>query len=151
MNRKWTILLASMGVFALGLALCSVDTIASPSDDENPLHKLMEKVNKTHNSLRNAVKTPVAYKKAGTKQVMEDAEALLKLAKESRDFTEPAKTQKKTQKEWTDATDVMIKTTGEFIGVLKAEKGQAEVKKALVPVTKSCTDCHAIFRVDEDF
>ena len=111
----------------------------------------MEKVNKTHNSLRNAVKTPVAYKKAGTKQILEDAEALLKQAKESRDFTEPAKEQKKPQKEWTDATDVMIKTTGEFIEVIKADKGPAEAKKALVPVTKSCSDCHAIFRVDEDF
>jgi hypothetical protein len=111
----------------------------------------MEKVNKTHNNLRNAVKTPVAYKKAGTKQVLEEAEALLKMSKEARDFTEPAKDQKKSQKEWTDATDVMIKTTADFIEVLKADKGQPDAKKALVPVTKSCSDCHGIFRVDEDF
>lgn len=149
MNRKWSVLVVVTVGVALAFLTAQVST--AQDDKESAIAKLMERVNKSHNSVRNAVKTPVAYKKAEPKKLLEDAEALLKDAKDSRDFTEPAKTQKKTQKEWTDATDVMIKATGDFIEVLKAGKPQADAKKALVPVTKSCSDCHAIFRVDEDF
>lgn len=149
MNRKWTVLAVTMAGAALTFTLMARSVAAA--DDESPLQQLMEKVNKTNNSVRNAVKTPVAYKKAGSKQILEDAEALLKYSKETRDFTEPAKNQKKSQKEWTDLTDAMIKATEDFIAVVKADKSQADAKKAFVPVTKSCSDCHAVFRVDEDF
>lgn len=148
MKSKWTFLLAT--TFGAALAISSAYALTT-DDDDSPLAKLMEKVNKSHNFIKNAVKTPAAYKKADPKKLLEEAENQLKWAKESRDFTEPAKTQKKTQKEWTDATDHWIKETTEYIEVLKAgNKSQAELKKALVPVTKSCTDCHAIFRVDAD-
>lgn len=150
MNRKWTVLASTMAGIAVAFTLMASISVAD-DDKENPVHKLMEKINKTHNGLRKAVNTQVAYKKAGTKQLIDDAEVLLKFSKETRDFTEPAKERKKEQKEWTEATDVMTKATQEFIEVLKADKGQMEAKKAYQPVIKSCADCHAIFKVDEDF
>lgn len=148
MKSKWTFLLA--GMIGAALAFSSANALTS-QDDDSPIAKLMDKVNKSHNLVRNAVRTPTAYKKADQKKIMEEAELQLKLAKESHEFTEPAKTQKKTQKEWTDANEVWVKATGEFIEFMKpGNRSQAEAKKALVPVTKSCTDCHAIFRVDSD-
>ncbi|MFO0960473.1 MAG: hypothetical protein U0800_24075 [Isosphaeraceae bacterium] len=148
MKSKWMFLVAT--VIGASLAISSANAWTAEKGDDSPLAKLMEKVNKSHNTVRNAVKTPVAYKKADPKKLIEETEAQIKWAKEARDFTEPAKTQKKTQKEWTDATDAWIKASEEFLGVLKAENGQAEAKKAHAPLVKSCTDCHAIFRVDGD-
>jgi cytochrome c556 len=149
MKLKWTVLVTVLTGTAL--ALSSSATPSPTRQDESPLMKLMEQVNKTHNSIRSAVRTPVAYKKAGTKAILEDAEELLNHSKQARGFTEPAKTQKKTQKEWETLTDAMIKSTSEFIEVIKADKGQTEARKSFTPVTKSCSDCHAVFRVDEDF
>ena len=144
MLRKWTTLAAAVTAVTLaasGLAL---------ADDDSPLHKLMEKVSANNNAITKGVRTAVAYKKA-QKDLASRAEELVKLGKEARGETEPAKKQKKSQAEWTKLMDDYITEAEALHSVLaKSETTQVQAKAAHKKVKASCTACHNVFRVDDE-
>ncbi len=146
MNRKWSVMggvVAAVALLATGLSLAA-------DDEDSPLHKAMEQVQKDNTTILKGVRTAVAYKKSQA-DVVKAAEDLVKLGKEAKDLGEgPAKAQNKTVEEWTKLTDTFIKESEDFVALLgKPDTTQAKAKEGYKAVSKSCTACHAIFRVDE--
>ena len=145
MFRKWTILLAVMTAVAVTFAGISV-----ADDEDSPAHKLMEKVSSTGNAIKKATRTAVAYKKSQA-ELPKLAEVMLDLAKKAKDMKEPAAKQKKSYAEWQKLCDDWIKETEKFKEVVaKPATKQDAAKKAYNTVNTTCTDCHKIFRVEDD-
>ena len=100
-------------------------------------------------------RTPSYFKKYH-KDVQKSAKELVKLAKQAKPFKDAlkkAKDEKDPQKKWNELMDEFIKTSEKFEKVLAKSgraRGAKKAKDAFRPVTKSCTDCHTVFRVDEE-
>jgi cytochrome c556 len=149
MQRKWTIALVTMFSFSVLVAGMSM-----ADDAESPLHLLMEKVNLKTNAIKKAVRTPVAYKKS-QKDVVTNTEELIKLAKDakelSKDAVKKAKGVADADKKWVDLCDAFGKELQTFHDVAsKPSTTQDQAKKAFSKVSTSCTDCHMVFRVEEE-
>jgi cytochrome c556 len=147
MKRKWL----ALGVTALtALALSAGLSLAADDDEGTPLGKIMEKVQKDNATIVKGVRNAVSYKKSQP-DVQKAAESLVKLLKESRSLgAEPAKQQNKTVAEWEKLTDDCVKETAAFAAlVAKADTTQTQAKDTFKAVSKSCTACHEVFRVDE--
>jgi cytochrome c556 len=145
MPRKWMTLAAGLAAVVLTLSGLSV-----ADDDDSPLHKLMEKVAAKNNAISKGTRTAVAYKKA-QKELPQLAEDLIQYGKEARKDTETAKKQKKSQAEWEKLMDDYLAKTEEFKSVVsKANASQAAAKSAHGVVKQTCTNCHNVFKVEED-
>ena len=146
MPRKFAALVAA----TLGVALTFSRAAFSFADDESPLEKHMSTINAKTKAIKNATKTLAAWKKDG-KSVVKNAEEISRLGKEARKEKGPAEQQKKTFDEWTKLMDDMIHSADEM-AVLAAKPGatQPQAKDIYTKLTKTCSDCHAVFRVDED-
>jgi cytochrome c556 len=151
MQRKWLILgvtMVSVVVLTAGLSLAD--------EDEGPLHKLMEKVNAKSTAIKKAVRTPVAFKKAqASNDLVTNGEALLKLAKEARELAKEgikkAKEVEDPEKKWVELMDALIAQTEKFVAVAgKSETKQKDANSEFRVVSQRCTDCHNIFRVEEE-
>ena len=145
MNRKWSVLSATLAAVVLTAAGFS----RAADDEDSPIHKLMEKVGAKNGAINKAVRTPVAFKKAGGKAVADDAREIVKLYKEAREMKEPATIQKKSFDLWTKYMDAAIKDTEDFAKVAEKDD-QGEAKKSFDLVKKDCGACHNDFRVDKE-
>jgi cytochrome c556 len=157
MLRKWTTLVASMAAITL------LATSLSVADEDSPLHKLMEKVNSTNLAITKACRTSVNFKK-GQKDVVKNAQELAKLAKTARAeeyskdpvakakaSSDPVAKAKGTPDNWTKIMDDFAKAAENLAEVAeKPSTTNVEAKAAHTAVKKTCTECHAIFRVEED-
>jgi cytochrome c556 len=146
MNRKWIALGASVS-----LALFVSAGLAWAADDEgSPLHKIMEKVQKENSSVIRGVRNAAMYKKS-QEDVAKSGAELVKLGKESRPLgKETVEAQKKTIEEWNKLMDDYIKEAETFTALVqKKETTQVQAKDAYKAVSKSCSACHDVFRVDE--
>jgi cytochrome c556 len=146
MLRKWSVLggtVAAIALLAAGLSLAA-------DDDDSPLHKVMEKVQATNVTIIKNVRTAVQYKK-GQSDVAKAAEELVKLGKEAKPLGDgPAKAQNKSIEDWNKLSDAFIKEAEQFSAlVAKSDTEQAKAKDAYKSVSRSCTACHEVFRVDE--
>jgi hypothetical protein len=143
MQRKWTILAATMTLVALtatGLAL---------AQEKSKLEELMEKVQAKNVLITKSVRTPATYKKA-QKDVLESAEELIKIGKEAREDKGPSEKQKKKFEEWTRLMDDFIKKSEELKVVASSSSGtQVQAKAAHNALKAACANCHKEFRVDE--
>ncbi len=146
MPRKFAVLTAAM----LGVALTLALTGPSVADDEKPLEKLMEVVNVKHRAIKNATRSAATWKKDAS-NAAKAAEEISRKGKEARKEKGPSVEQKKTYAEWTNLMDDMIKSADEM-AVLATKPGatQPQAKDIYTKLTKTCSDCHAVFRVDED-
>jgi cytochrome c556 len=151
MQRKWSIpgvTMVSVAVLTAGLSLAD--------EDEGPLHKLMEKVNAKSTAIKKAVRTPVAYKKAQAKdEIVKNGEEVLKLAKEAREQSKEgvkkAKEVKDPEKKFVELMDALIAQTEKFVAVAgNSETKQKDASSAFRVVSQRCTDCHNIFRIEEE-
>lgn len=140
------LLAASLATAVLGTGLAAL----AASDDDSPLHKLMEKVQANNATILKSVRTAVNYKKSQA-DVETSAKELVKLAKDARVFTEPATAQKLPQSKWEELCDEMMKEAEKF-AELAANKDSThtEAKSGYRNVQKACTNCHDVFRVEED-
>jgi cytochrome c556 len=146
MPRKFAVLVAATLAVALTFSL----TAFSVADDESPLEKQMSTINAKTKAIKNATKTPAAWKKEG-KGVVKNAEEISRLGKEARKEKGPAEQQKKTYDEWTKLMDDMIKASDELASLAsQSSTPQPDAKAAFNKLNKSCSDCHAVFRVDEE-
>jgi cytochrome c556 len=146
MPRKLAALVAATSGVAMILALAGL----SVADDEKPLEKHMEVINAKTKTIKNATKTIAAWTK-DSKNVIKAGEEISRLGKEARKEKGPAEEQKKTYEEWTKLMDDMIKASDDLVA-LASESGtpQPKAKEAFNKLNKSCSDCHAVFRVDEE-
>jgi cytochrome c556 len=152
MNRKGITFLLS----AVMLVLIVVASNLSRADDkeETPLGKIMEKVNKANAIIQKGTRNQVNFKKS-QKDVAKHAKELVKLGKEAKKEKSAVKNAKDVtdpDKKWTELMDDFIKTS-EKLGVVAAKTNAAysDAKDAFGAVKKSCADCHAVFKVEENF
>ena len=150
MNRKWLAFPLSAG------ALLVLGLVAGPglygADDESPLGKIMEKVNKHNSTITKGTRNKVAYAK-DRKNVEKSAKELSKLAKEAKpikDAIKKAKGVSDPQKQWDVYMDEFIKSA-EKLGEVSGKAGTTfeDAKSAFTVVKKACADCHKDFRVEE--
>jgi cytochrome c556 len=149
MNRKWLVFPLSAGV------LLVFGIVAGPglygADDESPLGKIMEKVNKHNSTITKGTRNKVSFVKS-RKDVEKSAKELVKLAKEAKPLAEAIKKAKVAdpQKKWDEYMDDFIKSSeklGDVAG--KADATYDDAKGAFSVVKKACADCHKDFRVEE--
>jgi cytochrome c556 len=153
MNRKWVAPAATL--FSAALVLTGLGLAAD--DEESPLHKAMEKVQAKNSIITKAVRSTATFSK-GQKDATAAAEALVKLGKEVRDYyghvskdaikAEPAKA---TKENWEKFTDDFVKEAETFAKLMaKSDTKQPQAKNGYKAVSKSCSNCHDIFRKDEE-
>ena len=146
MNPKWTVLTVIAAAVAL---LASGPSLAQ--DEPSPLAKIMEKVGLTSSVITKAVRTPVSYLK-GQQDVVTGAQELAKLADEARVQTsavEKAKDVPDAAAKWNGLLDQLIATSTALAKV--AGTGTfAEAKKANMAVKGVCTECHSVFRIEDE-
>jgi hypothetical protein len=154
MNRKWIALAASM--LAVSILAAGATLAQDEKEKEGPLAKKMDQVNKKNLAIRKAFRTTVSFKKANNgKDISKDANDLVKLAKEARgmkDAVDKAKDVKDPQTKWNELMDAFIKVTEDFSknASVSGATQDAVKKEYISKVAKACTDCHNVFRVDEE-
>jgi cytochrome c556 len=152
MNRKGITFLLS----AVMLVLIVVGSNLSRADDkeETPLGKIMEKVNKANAIIQKGTRNQVNFKKS-QKDVAKNAMELVKLGKEAKKIRSAVKNAKDVTepgKKWDELMEEFIKTSGKLSEVAgKTDATQLNAKNAFGAVKKSCADCHAVFKVEENF
>ncbi len=149
MLRKWMVFALSAGVL-VSLAGASF----SGADDDSPLEKIMEKVNKANGKIKQGTRNPPTYKKK-QKDVADSSKEMVKLAKDSKPMKEAlgrAKNEANPQEKWNTLMDAFIEKSEKLSETAnKPEPDYDATKKAFSAVGKTCTDCHNVFRVDENF
>jgi cytochrome c556 len=151
MNRKWLVFPLSPGIL-LVLGIVAGPGLYGADDDESPLEKIMEKVNKHNSTITKGTRNKVAYAK-DRKNVEKSAKELVKLAKEAKpikDAVNKAKGVADPQKKWDLYMDELIKSS-EKLGEVTATEATPynTAKNAFATVKKACADCHNDFRVEE--
>ena len=150
MNRKWLAFPLSAGILIV-LGITAGPGLLKADDDESPLGKIMEKVNKHNSTITKGTRTKVAYAK-DQKKVEESAKALAKLGKDAKPMKDAIAKAKiaDPQKKWDDYMDEFIKVS-EKLGDVTAKSAAKyeDAKSAFTAVKKACADCHADFRKDE--
>jgi len=151
MNRKWLAFPLSAGVLIV-LGIMAGPGISRADDDESPLGKLMEKVNKHNSTISKAVRNKVNFTKS-RKDVEKSAKELAKLGKEAKpmkDAFKKAKAVTDPQKKWDEYMDDFVMSS-EKLGAIagKADADHQTTKDAFKAVTNACAACHKDFRVDE--
>jgi cytochrome c556 len=150
MNSKWAALggtLAAAILFA-GLAATAQD------ENDSPLLKIMKQVQTENAKIVKGVRNAASYTKGKT-EVSKSSEGLVKLLKDARPLGKsaiegPHNEQKKTVTDWNKLMDDCVKETADFATLTaKADTNQQTAKKEFAKVTKSCTACHDVFRVEE--
>ena len=150
MNRKWTV----SGLFAGVLVTLAAAAFSTAQDKKHgELEEIMEKVQKHNGVIVKGIRNPAFYKKT-QKDIEKSSLELAKIAKEIKPIKEALKRAKDTKNpgaEWEKICDEFYKTSEAFAKlVAKSETTQAEAKTAFnSTVKKTCTDCHAIFKVEE--
>jgi len=158
MNRKWIGFAAAAAlVAATGLAsgLSRAQDQEKHKEQETPLGRIMEKVQKHNIAITKATRNVAAFKK-NQKEVEKSSTELVKLAKQSKPLKEAylknAKDESNPQQKWDEIMDAFAKTSMDLAAVA-AKNGatQKEAKDLFQSLKKTCSDCHTVFRVEKDF
>jgi cytochrome c556 len=131
------------------VAICLVagSAAAHRGGDEPPIQKLMEEVQQRNGAIGRALRGPSALDAAGRKGLAAAAESLVRLGKEARTLTEPAREQKQQQQQWTRTVDNFLRASEEFAGVI-ADPGSSRPQaiQSYKKLQRSCINCHSAFR-----
>jgi len=158
MNRKWIGFAAAAAlVAATGLAsgLSRAQDQEKHKEQETPLGRIMEKVQKHNIAITKATRNVAAFKK-NQKEVEKSSTELAKLAKEGKQYKEAylknAKDESNPLQKWDEIMDAFAKTSKE-LAVVAAKDGatQKQAKELFTKVKATCSDCHTVFRVEKDF
>jgi len=145
----------SLGITMVSFAALTTG-LALAQDEGGPLHKIMEQVNAKTTAIKKSVRTAVAYKKAqSSNEIVPNVQELIRLAKEARGLGKEAagkaKGEPDPEKKWTELMDAFLQQSEKFAATVSAPSTtQAQAKSAFGVVSQSCTDCHNVFRVEED-
>jgi cytochrome c556 len=139
-------------LFGIGV-LVGPSLSQAADDDETPLGKIMEKVNKHNSVIQKGVRKHQTFVKA-QKEIEKSAKELVKLAKDAKKIKDAAKKAKDVadpEKKWDAYMDEFIKTC-EDLGKVVAKSGAKfeDAKEAFGKVKNACADCHKDFRKDEE-
>jgi hypothetical protein len=120
-------------------------------DDDNPIHKIMDQAHTRNIAIGKTLRAPTALEAAGRQRMAEDAGSLIRLGKEARSLTEPARGRKKPQQEWDRTVDDFLRASENFAGVV-ADPGSARphAMRSYQKLQKTCINCHRAFREEAD-
>jgi cytochrome c556 len=159
MNRKWiglaaAALIVAASVFA-GTHSLAQDPQPKHKETETPLGKIMEKVQKRNSEITKATRNAATYKRSRS-ELEKAAADMHKLAKEAKpikdSYLKNAKNESDPGKKWDEIMDAFVKTSKDLSDiVIKEATSQKEAKDAFQSVKKTCSDCHTVFRVEEEF
>jgi cytochrome c556 len=151
MIRKWMAFVLSAGILVtlgLGAGLSRAE-----DDKESELEQIMEKVQKNNADILKGIRNLGNFKKS-QKDVVKNAKELVKLAKKSKPIKEAfknAKNEKDPAAKWIEFLDAMIKESEKFEEIVaKPETTYIQAKDAYKPVAKACTNCHDVFKGEDD-
>ncbi len=145
--RKWIL----MAMTILGLtALVAATPIQEDEDEKLTFDELMTKVSKTNTGIRKIYRSPIVYKKDSGK-IVESAELLVKLGKIARKETKYAEKLEKPVEEWQKLMDEMIASCETLAEGVKDGQSYRDIRTLHRNVTRTCSKCHSVFRVDDDF
>jgi cytochrome c556 len=151
MIRKWMVFVLSAGILVsmgLGAGLSKAD-----DDKESELEKIMEQVQKNYVVITKGIRNEVNFKKS-RKDVEKSTKELVKLAKKAKpikDALKNAKNERDPAAKWNELFDSLDKNLEKFEGVIaKPETKFQQAKDAFKPVMTNCTDCHAIFKGEDE-
>ena len=148
MLRKWMVFALSAGVM-----LAVAGATFSADDEESELEKVMEKVNKNSNAIKQGTRNLVNFQKK-QKDVAKASKELVKLAKQSKplkDALGKAKNEANPQQKWNELMDIFISQSEKLSDLAgKSEPSYDDTKKAFSAVSKTCAECHRVFRVDDE-
>ncbi len=152
MVRKCLAFALSAGVLFGILALVG-PSLSWADDDESPLEKIMEKVQKHNSTIQKGVRSKPNFAKA-QKDVVKSAKELITLAKDAKkikDAVKKAKDVADPEKKWDTYMDDFIKTCEELEKVAgKSDATFEDAKEAFKKVTSACADCHNDFRKEKE-
>jgi cytochrome c556 len=164
MSRKWIGFLApAASIVALGLALAGQgaslaqdepDKQPKHKETETPLGKIMEKVQKANIGITKATRNAASYKRS-QKDVEKLAREMVKLSKDAKPFKDAvknAKNEPNPAKKWDEIMEAWTKTSEDLAAAAaKPATTQKNAKDLFQSMKKTCSDCHTVFRVEEEF
>jgi cytochrome c556 len=158
-SRKWIgFAIAPALVLAFGI----VNGLSVAQDQDNPKHneketpltRIMEKVQKHNIAITKATRNAAMFKKS-QKDVHKSATELAKLAKEAKPFKDAlknAKDQPNPQQRWDEIMDAFARQSKDLADlVAKSGTTQKQAKDQFQVLKKTCSDCHTVFRVEQEF
>jgi cytochrome c556 len=160
MNRKWigfaapAALVVAFGMGIGGGSFSLAQDNEKHKEKETELGKIMEKVQKANIAITKATRNAASFKK-GQKDVEKASLELVKLskaAKKHRDALKNAKNESDPAKKWDEIMDAWTKASQALAdAAAKEDTTQKDAKDLFQSVKKSCSDCHTVFRVEEEF
>jgi cytochrome c556 len=137
---------------ALLVSLAGVGLSFAQDEGGSELEKIMEQVQKHNIVITKGTRNEVYFKKS-KKDVEKSAKELVKLAKKAKPIKEAlskAKDEKDPSKKWDELLDSLVKNSEKLGDVVAQPDATLKASKAAFKaVTKNCSDCHLIFRVDD--
>jgi len=153
MNRKW----AMLGVTMVAAVLTAGLSVAQDEPKASELHGIMEQVQKNNATIIRGVRNAVFYKRS-KEDVSKASKELVELLKKAKPLTETIKDTKldggkDTIQAWNETMDACIKEATNFSEITTKEATTSDqAKDAYKAVSKTCTACHEVFRIeDADF
>ena len=149
MSRKWAALASSLVValFVAGLSW-------GDDKEDSPLLKIMKQVKTENAAVQKGIRNAANYKKSQA-ELPKTCEKMVKLLTDSKPLGKsavegPHNEKKKTIDDYNKLLEDTKKELTTFCGlVAKTDTTQAQAKDGFKAVTKSCTACHDLFRVEE--
>jgi cytochrome c556 len=138
-------------VALLAGALLAVLATGAGGGDDSAILKIMEQIHTRNRAIGKGLRAPAALEAAGRKTLAADAASLVRLGKEARGLTEPAKERKKSRQDWTREADNYLLAADDFARTI-ADPGaeRPRVAQSYQKLRKTCTNCHSAFRESPD-
>jgi cytochrome c556 len=119
--------------------------------DDSAIQKIMEQVQARSRGIGKGLRISSALDAEGRKGLAADAASLVKLGKQARTLTAPARERKKPQQEWTQSVDDFLRASEEFARVIAdPTSSRPRATKFYQKLQKTCVNCHSAFRLEAD-
>jgi hypothetical protein len=146
-KRRWRPAFAGLITILLASGLWSGAT----AGDDSPIQEIMEQVHARNRAIGKGLRVPSVLEAAGRKGLAAEAASLVKLGKEARTLTGPARERKKPQQEWTQKVNDFLRASEEFARVI-SDPGSSRPRATQFyqKLQKTCVNCHSAFRGEAD-
>jgi hypothetical protein len=119
--------------------------------DDSPIQEIMEQVHARNRSIGKGLRAPSGLAAARRKVLAADAASLVKLGKDARTLSGPARERKKPQQEWAEKANDFLRASEEFARVISdPASSRPRATQVYQKIQKTCVNCHSAFRGEAD-